>query len=308
LRTTEQLRAGVLPGDTKIQVTGLGIATEEIALHTTLDLGDIIGDGTPDFLRLHDPADRSTFRRWFTFLAEAQYFRGRALPAEIDDCAALSGPAQERVQVVPDKKTYQPGETAHVLIVTSKDPTSGIHACNAQILAVRGVAEIESFQGMAAAKVHHVGTGGHCHGLKRLVGLEVSCFPGEHARYVFLHGYERGDEELTVAGANLNREIDAQRWITTGVHLTDATYAKLGGGLSFELNPRTRGAHNGGGDSSRFAGCTGSRLCPAGIGANSQLARGMQVPESHPHNPRKSIMSGVFGSVTTVHLSIARSP
>jgi uncharacterized protein YfaS (alpha-2-macroglobulin family) len=35
-----------------------------------------------------------------------------------------SGPAQERVQIVPDKKTYQPGETAHVLIVTSKEPTS----------------------------------------------------------------------------------------------------------------------------------------------------------------------------------------
>ncbi|MGC2109415.1 MAG: alpha-2-macroglobulin family protein, partial [Candidatus Korobacteraceae bacterium] len=35
-----------------------------------------------------------------------------------------SGPAQERVQIVPDKKSYQPGETAHVLIVTGKEPTS----------------------------------------------------------------------------------------------------------------------------------------------------------------------------------------
>ncbi len=35
-----------------------------------------------------------------------------------------SGPAEERVQVVADKKTYQPGDTAHVLIVTSKEPTS----------------------------------------------------------------------------------------------------------------------------------------------------------------------------------------
>jgi alpha-2-macroglobulin len=35
-----------------------------------------------------------------------------------------SGPAQERVQIVPDKKTYQPGDTAHVLIVTGKEPTS----------------------------------------------------------------------------------------------------------------------------------------------------------------------------------------
>ncbi len=35
-----------------------------------------------------------------------------------------SGPAEERVQIVPDKKTYQPGDTAHVLIVTGKEPTS----------------------------------------------------------------------------------------------------------------------------------------------------------------------------------------
>jgi uncharacterized protein YfaS (alpha-2-macroglobulin family) len=35
-----------------------------------------------------------------------------------------SGPVQERVQIVPDKKTYQPGDTAHVLIVTGKEPTS----------------------------------------------------------------------------------------------------------------------------------------------------------------------------------------
>ncbi len=35
-----------------------------------------------------------------------------------------SGPAEERVQIVPDKKTYVPGETAHVLIVTPKEPTS----------------------------------------------------------------------------------------------------------------------------------------------------------------------------------------
>ena len=35
-----------------------------------------------------------------------------------------SGPAEERVQIVPDKKTYQPGDTAHVLIVTGKQPAS----------------------------------------------------------------------------------------------------------------------------------------------------------------------------------------
>src|SRR5208283_2512252 len=35
-----------------------------------------------------------------------------------------SGPAEERVQIVSDKKTYQPGDTAHVLIVTGKEPAS----------------------------------------------------------------------------------------------------------------------------------------------------------------------------------------
>jgi hypothetical protein len=86
---TASLRAGVLPGETKVRVTGRGFAAQELALSTTLDGSDTIGDGTPDFLRLHDPADRIAFRRWFTLLAEAQYFRGPALPAEIDDCAAL---------------------------------------------------------------------------------------------------------------------------------------------------------------------------------------------------------------------------
>ena len=35
-----------------------------------------------------------------------------------------TGAAQERVQIVPDKKSYIPGDTAHVLIVTGKDPAS----------------------------------------------------------------------------------------------------------------------------------------------------------------------------------------
>jgi uncharacterized protein len=50
---------------------------------------DFWGDGTPDFLRL-DRDDERIFRRWFTFLAEAQYFQPREMrPAEIVDCAAL---------------------------------------------------------------------------------------------------------------------------------------------------------------------------------------------------------------------------
>lgn len=56
----------------------------------SLALTDRFGDGTPDFLRLSDPADQAAFRRWFTFLAEYQAVRPRVeLPAEITDCASL---------------------------------------------------------------------------------------------------------------------------------------------------------------------------------------------------------------------------
>jgi hypothetical protein len=52
--------------------------------------GDRYGDGTPDFLRLRDPADQAAFRRWFTLIAEYQAERPRAeVPAEIADCASL---------------------------------------------------------------------------------------------------------------------------------------------------------------------------------------------------------------------------
>jgi len=51
---------------------------------------DRFGDGTPDFLRLSDPADQAAFRRWFTTIAEFQAVRPRAeVPAEIVDCARL---------------------------------------------------------------------------------------------------------------------------------------------------------------------------------------------------------------------------
>jgi uncharacterized protein len=51
---------------------------------------DSFGDGTPDFLRLGDPSDRESFRRWFTLIADYQAVRPRAeIPAEIADCAGL---------------------------------------------------------------------------------------------------------------------------------------------------------------------------------------------------------------------------
>jgi uncharacterized protein len=51
---------------------------------------DRFGDGTPDFLRLTDPADQAAFRLWFTSIADYQAIRPRAeVPAEVTDCASL---------------------------------------------------------------------------------------------------------------------------------------------------------------------------------------------------------------------------
>ncbi|HKF48733.1 MAG TPA: DUF1175 family protein [Terracidiphilus sp.] len=51
---------------------------------------DRFGDGTPDFLRLTDPADQAAFRRWFTLIAMYQSARPKGeVPAEIVDCASL---------------------------------------------------------------------------------------------------------------------------------------------------------------------------------------------------------------------------
>jgi hypothetical protein len=86
---TATIRAGVMPGTTRLRFSADGLPVRQVQLITAPDYSDSFGDGTPDFLRLHDAADRAAFRRWFTLLAEAQYYRGLKLPAEIDDCAAL---------------------------------------------------------------------------------------------------------------------------------------------------------------------------------------------------------------------------
>src|SRR5271169_2497839 len=82
------VRAGVLAGEAKLQLSAPGVESNFVSLHTTLDVSDSVGDGTPDFLRLHDASDRAAFRRWFTLLAEAEYYR-RGSSAEVNDCAAF---------------------------------------------------------------------------------------------------------------------------------------------------------------------------------------------------------------------------
>jgi uncharacterized protein YfaT (DUF1175 family) len=51
---------------------------------------DSLGDGFPDGARLDGVQDRENFTRWFTFLAESQYYAASPRTApEVRDCAAL---------------------------------------------------------------------------------------------------------------------------------------------------------------------------------------------------------------------------
>jgi uncharacterized protein YfaT (DUF1175 family) len=84
-----RLTAGVLPGDVELRLEAAGMHPATVRAHLAPAFDDRFRDGTPDFLRLDSPADRDAFRRWFTTLAEYQALRNDALPAEIDDCAAL---------------------------------------------------------------------------------------------------------------------------------------------------------------------------------------------------------------------------
>ena len=85
-----QIRGGVLPGRIPIRVEFPGLPAATADLTTLLNANDTFEDGTPDFLRLDDERDRRAFRRWFTYLAEVQYFQAPAnRPVEIADCAAL---------------------------------------------------------------------------------------------------------------------------------------------------------------------------------------------------------------------------
>lgn len=87
---TALLQASILPGRLVVEARAPGFTPVRAELITQLEPGDRTGDGTPDFLRLDSEADRQAFRRWFTFLVEAQYARpAEQLPAEINDCAAL---------------------------------------------------------------------------------------------------------------------------------------------------------------------------------------------------------------------------
>lgn len=61
--------------------------TATAAVSATPSTADTFSDGFPEFARLDRP-DADSFRRWFTFLAESQYFTD-APQRDVTDCAAL---------------------------------------------------------------------------------------------------------------------------------------------------------------------------------------------------------------------------
>jgi uncharacterized protein YfaT (DUF1175 family) len=69
-------------------VRGRTNAISPAEANSAVPWSDSFGDGTPDFLRLDDGADRLAFRSWFTYLAESAYFASKP-PADVNDCAAL---------------------------------------------------------------------------------------------------------------------------------------------------------------------------------------------------------------------------
>jgi len=85
-----RLRAGIVPGRIVLKIESRDHLPVSVAIAAEPDSRDAFGDGTPDFLRLDNDRDRRAFQRWFTYLAEVQFFQDAAArPAEINDCAAL---------------------------------------------------------------------------------------------------------------------------------------------------------------------------------------------------------------------------
>ena len=79
------------------------------------------GKGQVDFVI----PDAGEFRvRVFANTPEHREVQDSAFLWAPGESAWWTGPAQENVQIVADKKSYAPGDTAQVLIVTGKDPAS----------------------------------------------------------------------------------------------------------------------------------------------------------------------------------------
>jgi len=85
-----RVRTTVNPGRAVIEARYPGGKPARSVLVTRPVYSDRAADGTPDFLRLDDLADRQAFGDSFAHLAEMQYARqSGGLPEEIKDCSAL---------------------------------------------------------------------------------------------------------------------------------------------------------------------------------------------------------------------------
>ena len=83
------LQSPVLPSERDLRIV-YGASAARLHVQFTPSFTDSIGNGTPDFLRLHTADDRNAFRGWFTAMAGAAADLPSAkLPHEINDCAAL---------------------------------------------------------------------------------------------------------------------------------------------------------------------------------------------------------------------------
>jgi uncharacterized protein YfaT (DUF1175 family) len=84
------IQGGVMPGKVLLRVGMTGAQGISVPLTLHAQTSDSAADGTPDYLRLNEESDREAFRRWFTYLAELQFFTPRKQrPEKIVDCAAL---------------------------------------------------------------------------------------------------------------------------------------------------------------------------------------------------------------------------
>src|ERR1039458_1826868 len=123
--STACIRAGVLPAQIHVRVEFPGFPPAMLQLATSLTVADTFQDGTPDFLRLDDDRDRLAFRRWFTFLAETQYFQAPdARPPEIKDWAAL---VRSAYREPPRAHGAGWAEAGSVPIVPAFDPPGKYH-------------------------------------------------------------------------------------------------------------------------------------------------------------------------------------
>lgn len=89
--TSIRLRAKFEPGEVVVFVrTSVSIIPVRVVIQIVTPLADTDRDGFPDVVELSSLEDRTNFRRWFTNIAESQYYRmDDGWRSEDKDCAGL---------------------------------------------------------------------------------------------------------------------------------------------------------------------------------------------------------------------------